>query len=160
MLAKAIKIAGFSLSVAAAAGLGSPLQAAGTTHTDDARAGIQLTMDTVDAMVTKGAPVKDIAAAFYDNDLMVVGEGEEHLYINLASFISRLEFFLKNGGKCSIKLVDPIRHSGNLAVAFAAEHCVAADAAATASDARVLYVFRKGSKGWRVTMEMFGSGAV
>ncbi len=36
----------------------------------------------------------------------------------------------------------------------------AAIAAFKSKDARILWVFRNGKKGWRVTMEMFGWGAL
>jgi hypothetical protein len=160
MLVDAIKIAGFSLALAVATSSSASSQAAGKTEADDARTGIELTLNKVAEMVAKGAPVNEVAHALYEDDVMITGEGEKALYPNLSSFKARLEYFLQDAAGCSLNIVDPIRHSGNLAVAFVREHCKAADAGGTASDARVLYVFRKGSKGWRVTMEMFGSGAM
>jgi ketosteroid isomerase-like protein len=94
----------------------------------------------------------------YERDLMIIGEGEKSLYKDLKSFMGPLASYAAEGTRCNLSVVDPIRASGNLAVAFIFEHCAAAKAGDKDEDGRILYVFRKGAKGWRVTMEMFGWG--
>ena len=161
MLIDARKFAGFSIAAAVVGCISAASLAAETAKPDDARAGIERTLQKVDALVKKrGASVREVAEALYEDDLMITGEGEKGVYRDLATFKPRLEFFMKNAPTCSLKIVEPIRHSGNLAVSFVAEHCDAPAAGGEASDNRVIYVFRKGAKGWRVTMEMFGMGAV
>jgi ketosteroid isomerase-like protein len=124
-----------------------------------ARAGVQKTLDRVNALLKKNASAQVIADAMYEDDLMITGEGEKGLYRDLKSFIGPLAEYVKDGARCDLKVVDPIRASGELAVAFIFEHCVAAKAGEKDDDARILYVFRKGAHGYRVTMELFGWGA-
>ena len=57
-----------------------------------------------------------------------------------------------------LTVLDPVRSSGNMAVAFIHEHEEPAKAGEKPDDYRILYVFRKGPKGCRVTMELFTSG--
>lgn len=123
-----------------------------------ARAEVQNTLDRVNALLKKNAPVQAIADAMYEDDLMITGEGEKGLYRDLKSFMGPLAEYVKDGSRCNLKIVDPIRASGDLAVAFVFEHCSAAKAGEKDDDARILYVFRKGTHGYRVTMESFGWG--
>jgi ketosteroid isomerase-like protein len=137
----------------------NPLAAAANVQDQsEARKGIQATIDKTNALLASTATAKEIANALYEDDLMIIGEGENSLYRGLGSFLPKLEAIVEGGSHCTLDIVDPIRHSGDLAVAFIAEHCAAAKAAFKDADARVLWVFRKGTKGWRVTMEMFGWG--
>jgi len=123
-----------------------------------ARVGVQKTLDRVNALLKKNAPVQVIADAMYEDDLMITGEGEKGLYRDLKSFMGPLTEYVKDGSRCNLKIVDPIRASGDLAVAFIFEHCAAANAGEKDDDARILYVFRNGAHGYRVTMELFGWG--
>lgn len=159
MLLSIRNVVGLLSFSAVVAGTSAASYSAGQSSADSARAGIEHTLHKVDALVKSGAHVEQISDALYEDDLMIIGEGEEHLFRGSASFQTRLAYFLKNAPACSLSIVDPIRHSGNLAVAFVHERCKAPDAGSAGTDARVLYVFRNGVKGWRVTMEMFGSGA-
>ena len=132
--------------------------AAGAPGLTVARAGVQETLDRVNALLKKNASAQLIADAMYEDDLMITGEGEKGLYRDLKSFMGQLAEYVKDGARCDLKVVDPIRASGDLAVAFIFEHCAAAKAGEKDDDARILYVFRKGAHGYRVTMEMFGWG--
>lgn len=126
----------------------------------DVRSEIEAMMTSVDRLVKSRAPVHEIAEAFYDPELLITGEGEKGLYRSRTEFMKPLESFVANGGNCTLKIVDPVRHSGNLAAAFVSEHCKGTDAKSPDSDARILYVFKKGTSGWRVTMEMYGGGVI
>ena len=123
-----------------------------------ARAGVQKTIDRVNALLKKNASAQVIADTMYEEDLMITGEGEKGLYRNLKSFMGPLAEYVKDGARCNLRVVDPIRASGDIAVAFIFEHCAAATTGEKDDDARILYVFRKGTHGYRVTMEMFGWG--
>jgi ketosteroid isomerase-like protein len=121
-----------------------------------ARAGVQATLTRVNELFAKGGSAQEVADVLYEDDLTVTGEGEKSLYPNLKSFMQPLAGYLTNP-TCKLSLVDKIRHSGNLAVAWVHEHCDA-HGAEKAEDYRIMYVFRKSSKGWRATMELFVSG--
>jgi ketosteroid isomerase-like protein len=147
------------LSIALSASLAGTLCAADAPKSD-ARTEIEAMLTSVDRLVKSRAPVEEIAEAFYDPELLITGEGEKGLYRSRAEFMKPLESFVANGGSCVLKIVDPVRHSGNLAAAFVSEHCKGTDSKNPDSDARILYVFKKGANGWRVTMEMYGGGGV
>lgn len=133
-----------------------PLASAANAVPADAKSGIEATLDKTNELLAKGASAKEVADVMYEDDLTIIGEGEKALYPNLKSFMKPLEGYLTNP-TCRLKVVDTIRHSGSLAVAWVQEHCDAHGSEA-AEDYRIMYVFRKSAKGWRVTMEMFGAG--
>lgn len=122
----------------------------------DALKGINATFDKVHQILARSGSAKEIADVLYEDDLTITGEGEKSLYPDLASFMEPLQAYTRNP-TCRLTVIDKIRHSGNLAVAWVAEHCDAHEGEA-AEDYRIMYVFRNGAKGWRVTMEMFGAG--
>ncbi len=115
-------------------------------------------MDCANALLKKYAPVQAIADAMYENDLMITDEGEKGLYCDMKSFTGPLAEYVKDGSCCNLKMVDPIRASGDLAATFIFEHCAAAEAGEKDDDARILYVIRNGANGYRVTMESLGCG--
>ncbi|MBL8266004.1 MAG: nuclear transport factor 2 family protein [Steroidobacter sp.] len=123
-----------------------------------ARAGIQSTVDKANALFHRSASAEEIAAALFEDDLMVTGEGEKGSYRNLKSFMGSLAAHTAAGPRCTLAIVDPIRSSGDLAVAFLAEHCTAAKAGEPEEDTRVMFAFRNGAHGWRVTMASFSIG--
>ena len=125
---------------------------------DDARAGIQATIDKTNALQKHNAPAKDIAAALFEDDLMITGEGESKGYTGLASFIDTFTRLSASAANCDLSLIEPIRSSGNLAAAFLSQHCTATKAGEKDEDSRVLFVFRNGAKGWRVTMGHWSGG--
>jgi hypothetical protein len=124
----------------------------------DARLGIQATIDRTNALLKRGASAREIADVMYEDDVFITGEGETGAYRDLKSFMGPLAAYVADGSRCTLEVVDPIRHAGNLAVAFVFEHCAAAKPGEKDEDARILYVFRKGAKGWRATMESFTWG--
>lgn len=134
----------------------APFASADDGEPADAKAGVEATISKTNALVAKGASAKEVADVLYDEDLTIIGEGEKSLYPNLKSFMKPLEGYLTNP-TCRLQMVDKLRHSGNLAVAWVHEHCDAHGIEA-AEDYRIIYVFRKSAKGWRATMEMFGVG--
>jgi ketosteroid isomerase-like protein len=125
---------------------------------NDVRDGIQATIDKTNALQKRNAPGREIAAALFEDDLMITGEGESKGYIGLSSFIDTFVRLSAGAANCDLKLIDPIRRSGNLAAAFLSQHCAASKSGGEEEDSRVLFVFRKGAKGWRVTMGHWSGG--
>jgi ketosteroid isomerase-like protein len=123
-----------------------------------ARAGIQSTIDKANALFHRSAPAEEIATALFEDDLMVTGEGEKGSYRDLQSFMGQLAAHTAAGPRCTLAIVDPIRSSGDLAVAFLSEHCTAEKAGDEEEYTRVMFAFRKGANGWRVTMASFNFG--
>jgi len=144
-------------AVAASLVLGSVARASDHDSTAEARAGIQKTIDQVNSLLKRNASAQEIAAVLYEDDLMITGEGDVY-YSNLASFMGPLAEYVKDGSRCHETIVDPIRASGNLAVAFVLENCAAASAGDKEENYRIMFVFRNGPHGWRATMEHFSAG--
>ena len=123
----------------------------------DVKAGIDRTLNKVDSLRAKGATARQIANVLYEDDLMVIVEGEKAMYSGIRTVMPLLAEHLKHTMDCRLKALEPIRHSGKLAVAFVSESCPAS-ADADAGPLRMVYVFRNGAKGWRVTMESAAVG--
>jgi len=125
-----------------------------------ARAGIQATLDRTSAVLRINGSAQQFADAFYAPDLMITGEGEK-TYRDLKSFMPFLAAFLPSviKGDCHIRIVGPVRHSGNLASAFTQDYCKPVAPGKPAASYRMLLVFSHGPKGWRVVQELFVSGS-
>jgi ketosteroid isomerase-like protein len=137
-------------------GIGVLLPAVAAEVPTDPKAGVEATLNKVNELFAKGGSAEEFADALYESDLTVTGEGEKALYPNLKSFMQPLAGYLTNP-TCKLSLVNKVHSSGNLAVAWVQEHC---DDHGTerAEDYRIIYVFHRGAKGWRATMEMFVAG--
>jgi len=149
------------LRVAGLAAIGLAVTATTLTVAADlsqARAGIQSTIDKANALFHRSASADEVAAALFEDDLMVTGEGEKGSYRNLKSFMGQLAAHTAAGPRCTLAIIDPIRSSGELAVAFLSEHCTAEKAGDQEEYTRVMFAFRKGQNGWRVTMASFNFG--
>lgn len=144
----------FGIAIALAAGL-----SASANDRNDVRDGIQATIDKTNALQKRNAPGREIAAVLFEDDLMITGEGESKGYTGLASFMDTFVRLSAGAANCDLKLIDPVRSSGNMAAAFLSQHCTASKAGEKEEDSRVLFVFRKGEKGWRVTMGHWSGGA-
>ena len=126
---------------------------------NDVRSGIQATIDKTNSLQKRNAPGREIAAALFEDDLMITGEGESKGYTGLAAFMDTFVRLSAGAANCDLKLIEPIRSSGTMAAAFLSQHCTASKAGEKEEDSRVLFVFRKGAKGWRVTMGHWSGGA-
>lgn len=149
---RATRLTAISLAAAIAPGF------AAAADLSQARAGIQSTVDRTNALFHRSASAEEIAAVLFEDDLMVTGEGEKGSYRDLKSFMGQLAAHTAAGPRCTLAIVDPIRSSGDLAVAFLSEHCTPAKAGEPDEDTRVMFAFRKGAHGWRVTMASFSLG--
>lgn len=121
-----------------------------------AKAGIDKTLANVNRLLARGTNAREVADMLYADDLQIAIEGERPFWRNLPSFLPKLEEYVTQ--PCTLAAIDPIRASGDLAVAFVSEHCPATKAGAEDENYRMLYVFRSTPRGWRVTMEMAIAG--
>jgi hypothetical protein len=79
-------------------GTGSPLaSAADSPGVAAARVGVQKTIDRVNALLKNNASARVIADAMYEDDLMITGEGEKRLYLDLKSFMGPLAEYSPRG---------------------------------------------------------------
>ena len=144
----------WSLAAIVATGMMQSVKAEEDTAT--VKAELDQFFQNASAVIQNSGSAKALADVFYDDDLNIIGEEDKHLYPNLQSFMGPLQAYITNRA-CELKVVGTPRHSGNLAVAFVKEHCDQYKSEPPA-DYRVVYVLRKGFKGWRVTMEMWEHG--
>jgi len=112
--------------------------------------------DQAAVVLNNGGSAKDVAEVFWDDDLDIVGERESRLNSDLKSWLPIFQEYLGNR-TCQLRIVGEPRISGDLAAVFVHEHADKYNEH-PAEDYRMLCVLRKGPKGWRVTMEMFGPG--
>jgi hypothetical protein len=124
--------------------------------TPDIAAQLTVAMNKAVAIAHQPGQTKALAESFYEDDLTITGEGFDKFYPNLPSFMDTLAEVTKNP-TCNLRLIGKPETSGRLAVSWFAEHCDTYKDM-PAEDYRILYVWRKGQKGWRVTMESFSRG--
>jgi hypothetical protein len=117
---------------------------------------LQAVADKAIALTRQPGQTKALADLFYEDDLTITGEGFGKYYPNLASFTEPLAEATKNPS-CNLHLLGKPQSSGRLATAWFTEHCDAYKDM-PAEDYVTLYVWRKGPKGWRVTMESVTAG--
>jgi ketosteroid isomerase-like protein len=151
-------IAGLAVALMGALGVASTARAA--SEHDAAAAGVRAMIAQTNALMKRNGSLKDFMNLFYEKDIMITGEGETVFYKDLRSFEKPLAGYLANQTHCRLTIKSPIRSSGNIATAFLQEHCDPATSADKPEDYRILYVFRRNSKGWHVMMEMFTQGVL
>jgi ketosteroid isomerase-like protein len=144
----------WSLAVVMALGMTQLVKADDDTAT--VKAELDQFFQNAGDVINNTGSAKALADVFYDDDLNIIGEPDKHMYTNLQSYMGPLQGYLDSRA-CELKVVGTPRHSGNLAVAFVKEHCGQYKTVPPA-DYRVMYVLRKGPKGWRVTMELWQHG--
>jgi len=137
------------------------LRAADHAKDDAIRAAIQATLDRAKAVAARGGSAEEFARTLDDPDLMITGQGDK-TYYGRRAFVQREGEYIKEGAdptRCFLRLVGPIRHSGELASAFIHEYCNPDKKGAGAYSYRVLAVFRDdGPHGWREIQELFVEG--
>ena len=104
--------------LAAAAFVGTPATAMAADKaaaSDEASAGVHSTIDKSNALMKRNGPLNEFIELFYEDDLMIIGEGEKALYRGMPSFAKRLAYYMEDQTHCSLKIIDPVRSSGNLA---------------------------------------------
>jgi fermentation-respiration switch protein FrsA (DUF1100 family) len=136
--------------------LGSKSEVVGSSSS--VKAEIAALFERASMVLNNGGSANDVAKVFWDDDLNIVGPRENRLYTNVQSWLGPFQEYLGHRNT-QLRIVGEPRISGDLAAVFVHEH---ADAYKEypAEDYRMLCVLRKGPKGWRVTMEMFGPGAL
>jgi hypothetical protein len=136
----------------------SALQAA--DNAGSAEAGVKALIERTNALMKRHASSKEFADLFFEDDLMIAGEGDRVFYKSLKAFEKPLARYAADQTRCKLTVIDPVRASGTIAAAFVQMHCDPAKAEEQPVESRILYVFRNGAKGWRATMEMYTAGAL
>lgn len=114
---------------------------------------------SAEAAIDRHASTAEVAHIFYNDDLVVTIQGDK-TYHGLQSFMRPLAGYLQGIERCHFKLMKPVQHSGEVAAAFVQERCDPAKPGDAAEDLRILYVFKHGPKGWRVSQESAMEGVM
>lgn len=125
----------------------------GNSVTDaNVKADIQAAFDQAGKLLNSGASGRDIAKVFWHDELRVVSA--ERYYPDLDAWLKDFQKFTGQDHAAQFRIVGEPQVSGDLAAVFVHEH----EKLPEPADYRLLCVLRKGPKGWRVIMEMWGPG--
>lgn len=122
---------------------------------------IQAVLDSVADSVQKGKGPAAVCDLLYADDALVVGEGLPEAVSGREGCISLLTEVLNEwgpGARVEYAWHDPIVGSVDTVSAMIQIKVTPADQAVTPFLYRVLYVWCRGTRGWRVTLEVFGLG--
>jgi ketosteroid isomerase-like protein len=130
------------------------------TRQQDAAMGVKALIEQTNALMKRHGSLKEFTELFFEDDLMIAGEGDKVFYKSLKAFEKPLAGYVADQTRCKLTVVDPVRASGTVAAAFVQMHCDPAKSDEQPVESRILYVFRKGAKGWRAMMEMYTAGVL
>ena len=125
-----------------------------------AEAGVKALIERTNAVMKNHGGLKEFEDTFFEDDVMIAGEGDKTFYRSLKEFEKPLAGYVAGQSRCSLRVLDPVRSSGSIAAAFVQMHCNPAKAGDAPVESRILYVFRNGKKGWRAMMEMYTGGVL
>jgi uncharacterized protein len=131
-------------------------KASGTTPAPVSNANVKAELaavfDEAGKLLNGGGSARDIANVFWHEDVRVLSA--EHFYADLESWLKDFQAETGRNHAAQFRIVGEPQVSGDLAAVFVHEHQELPEPA----DYRLLCVLRKGPKGWRVVMEMWGPG--
>lgn len=133
---------------------------AAAAHHEAAAVGVKALIGRTNAVMKNHGSLREFEETFFEEDLMLTGEGDKTFYRSLQEFEKPLAGYVADQTRCKLSVIDPVRSSGVIAAAFVQLHCDPAKAGDAPVESRILYVFRNGKKGWRAMMEMYSAGVL
>lgn len=122
--------------------------------------GVKALVESTNALMKRHGSLQEFEDLFFEDDLMITGEGDKVFYKSRKAFEKPLAGYVTDQTRCKLTVVDPVRASGTIAAAFVQFHCDPAKATDQPVESRSLYVFRNGVRGWRAMMEMYSAGVL
>jgi hypothetical protein len=122
---------------------------------------LETKLAVLSAAFARGADARAIGDLMYEEDVVVIGEGDHSATRGLTAFMPTLAAHLEEwGGKPNVtfKLIDPILTEGNVASAFLDITLIPSIAGALTQHYRSMFGWRRSAKGWRVALEMYAAG--
>ena len=125
---------------------------------------IALALHAVEEAFGRGADGEELARMLYADKVTMIGEGEDKASRGMATAIvdskGWLETLGPNGEKtCKYTIEEPVVASSTTFSSFLLLRCKANPPVLPQDeDLRMMYVWEKSSKGWRVVLEMWAPG--
>jgi len=129
----------------------------------DVRREIADLLKAAEVAARSGAGAETLADLLYDEELVAVVEGAEGATRGLHEFIPSLSETLKAWGprpEVSFELCDPFLCSETVAVGFVNATIRPDQPNAEVQRLRAMLAFRRGSRGWRMVLEMYALGVI
>jgi hypothetical protein len=122
---------------------------------------LRAVLDTIEAAFARGTTPDELMPMWYDDDIVVVGEGDPCVTRGFQALVAKATHTLHEMGprpQVTFKVDSPILALETLAVAMIdAEICPDLPEALRANY-RMMTAWRLGSRGWRIVREMFAVG--
>jgi len=123
---------------------------------------LESVLRSAEVAVHRGTDAEEFGRLLYDDDVVVIGEGWTAATRGLPALLPIVATVLKEWGPSptlKFTLVDPIVTSATVATAFIDVSVTPSNPSEPGQQYRALYSWTRGVKGWRVILEMFGSGS-
>lgn len=126
---------------------------------------IQAVLTEVESFTAQGGmgQTRAFAELMYDDDVLLVGEGDTAMVRGIHEAIARVASAVSEwgeGSRLKFRLNEPVLSSGLLLSAMMDAECHPEKPGAEIIRYRVLAVWKRGPRGWRVAQEMFTSGSL
>ncbi|WP_395671692.1 hypothetical protein [Phenylobacterium sp.] len=126
---------------------------------------LEATFRRLEEIIESGAPADVLTREMYTTDTVVTGYGVDAPRVGIAAEERAIAGFLDSLAapgqrRCRFAVFGPVSASEGVIAAFTNLTCRGRGATSPEPDQKyhVLYVFRKTTAGWRVSLEMFGGG--
>ncbi len=124
---------------------------------------VRRVLDRVEAAFARGTTAEELIPMWYDEDVVVVGEGDPGAVRGHAEVIAKAAQMLPEMGphpRASFRMDEPVLGMESLAVVFIDAEVSPDIAGAQPVRYRILTAWRPGKRGWRIVREMFTSGTL
>lgn len=124
---------------------------------------IRAVLDIVEAAFARGTAPATLIPLWYEEDAVVVAEGEPGASRGMGAVLQKAENMLPElGPRPNVRFTidDSVLASGNLAVALIDAQITPDTQDPVETSFRMTTVWRRGSRGWRIVREMFGAGVL
>lgn len=111
----------------------------------------------------RGATAAEFAKMLYAPDVVVVGEGSPRAIRGVEAFLPHLTRLLEAWGPnadLTFRIADPVIAAESVATILVDVHVAPKGAMSGAEYYRVVYAWIRAAGGWRVAVEMYGSGSL
>ncbi len=115
----------------------------------------------VSAAFARGTTPAELMPMWYDDDIIVAGEGDARATRGFAALLQKADAMLAEMGprpRVTFRVDSPVLVSGQLAVAMVGANIQPDFPGAEAARYRMMTTWRPGKRGWRIVRELFAAG--
>ncbi len=124
---------------------------------------LRAVLKRVEEGFASGIPPVDLMAMWYDEDIIVAGEGDPRATRGFPALLEKAATMLAEMGprpRVTFRVDDSVLISGQLAVAMVDANIQPDFAGAVPANYRMMTTWRPGKHGWRIVRELFAVGAL